>query len=128
MIGNLDTDSSLWGTDYFNSNSGIKWVAQTATLENSLKNAAYIDIVGGGNVAFGSADGIPTSINYKEKGGYVVLTNDDTLNAAIIAAITTVDLDEDGVVGFYYDGDAELSIDVSSRSTLLEPIFFLRFE
>ena len=119
VIGNLDTDSSLWGTDYFNSNSGIKWVAQTATLENSLKNAAYIDIVGGGNVAFGSTDGIPTALNYKEKGGYVVLTNDDTLNAAIIAAITTVDLDEDGVVGFYYDGDAELSIDVSSKSTLL---------
>ena len=119
VIGNLDTDSSLWGSDYFNSNSGIRWVAQTATLTNSVKNAAYIDIVGGGNVAFGATDGIPTAINFKEKGGYVVLTSDATLNAAILAAITTVDLDEGGVVGFCYDGETELIVDVSSKAALL---------
>ena len=47
-----------------------------------------------------TADGVPATLNFTEKGGYVVLTNDDTLNAAIIAAITTVDLDEDGELLF----------------------------
>ena len=117
-VGNLDEDSSLLYSWRGARNCGVRWIAPTATFGSYAANTAYVDIVGGGNVEF-SASGVPTSINFKEKGGYVVLTNDDTLNAAIIAAITTVDLDEDGVVGFYYDGDAELSIDVSSKSTLL---------
>ena len=117
-VGNLDEDSSLLYSWRGAQNCGVRWIAPTATFGSYAANTAYIDIVGGGNVEF-SASGVPTSINFKEKGGYVVLTNDDTLNAAIIAAITTVDLDEDGVIGFYYDGDAELSIDVSSKSALL---------
>lgn len=117
-VGNLDEDSYLLYSWRGAQNCGVRWIAPTATFGSYAANTAYIDIVGGGNVEF-SASGVPTSINFKEKGGYVVLTNDDTLNAAIIAAITTVDLDEDGVVGFYYDGDTELSIDVSSKSALL---------
>ena len=117
-VGNLDEDSSLLYSWRGARNCGVRWIAPTATFGSYAANTAYVDIVGGGNVEF-SASGVPTSINFKEKGGYVVLTNDDTLNAAIIAAITTVDLDEDGVIGFYYDGDAELSIDVSSKSALL---------
>lgn len=117
-VGKLNQNSSLLYSWKSAQNCGVKWVAPSATFSNEAANTAYITLSGGGNVSM-TADGVPATLNFKEKGGYVVLTNDDTLNAAIIAAITTVDLDEDGVIGFYYDGDAELSIDVSSKSALL---------
>ncbi len=117
-VGKLNQNSSLLYSWKSAQNCGVKWVAPSATFSNEAANTAYITLSGGGNVSM-TADGVPAALNYKEKGGYVVLTNDDTLNAAIIAAITTVDLDEDGVIGFYYDGDTELSIDVSSKSALL---------
>lgn len=117
-VGKLNQNSSLLYSWKSAQNCGVKWVAPSATFSNEAANTAYITLSGGGNVSM-TADGVPATLNFKEKGGYVVLTNDDTLNAAIIAAITTVDLDEDGVVGFYYDGDTELSIDVSSKSALL---------
>ncbi len=117
-VGKLNQDSSLLYSWKSAQNCGVKWVAPSATFSNEAANTAYITLSGGGNVSM-TADGVPATLNFKEKGGYVVLTNDDTLNADIIAAIATVDLDEDGVIGFYYDGDAELSIDVSSKSALL---------
>ena len=117
-VGKLNQDSSLLYSWKSAQNCGVKWVAPSATFSNEAANTAYITLSGSGNVSM-TADGVPATLNFKEKGGYVVLTNDDTLNADIIAAIATVDLDEDGVIGFYYDGDAELSIDVSSKSALL---------
>ena len=117
-VGNLNEDSSLLYSWRGAQNCGVRWIAPTATFGSYAANTAYIDIVGGGNVEF-SASGVPTAINFKEKGGYVVLTSDATLNAAILAAITTVDLDEGGVVGFCYDGETELIVDVSSKAALL---------
>lgn len=117
-VGKLNQNSSLLYSWKSAQNCGVKWVAPSATFSNEAANTAYITLSGGGNVSM-TADGVPATLNFKEKGGYVVLTSDGTLNAAIIAAITTVDLDEDGVVGFYYDGDTELTIDVSSKASLL---------
>ena len=115
-IGNLDVDSYLYGADYFNSNSGIRWVAETATLSNAVSNAAYIDVVGGGNLAL-AASGIPTAINFSGNGGYIVLTDDVALNASILAAVSTIA--EGATFGFVYDGEREISLDLSGKVALL---------
>lgn len=118
-IGNKDLDSYLQTRgDSFGADSGVKWIAATATLTHNLPNTAYVTLAGGGNVVFGD-NGLPTAINFIDNGGYVVLSDDANRNAAIVAAISTVNTTGDGVVGFYYDGDTELTIDVSSKASLL---------
>ena len=113
-IGKKDTDSAISGP--WNNTPAINWVAASATLSNSATGTGSITLSGGGNVSM-TSDGVPTALNFTDAGGYLVLTDDDTLNASIISAITTVD--DGATVGFYYDGETTIAIDLSDKASLL---------
>ena len=114
VIGKKNADSFIKGT--WGKSVAVEWVASTATLMNSAANTGSITLSGGGNLTL-AASGIPAAINFSENGGYIVLTDDDALNASILAAVSTI---ADGATfGFVYDGANEISLDLSGKAALL---------
>lgn len=114
VIGKKNADSFIKGT--WGKSVAVDWVASTATLMNSAANTGSITLSGGGNLAL-AASGIPATINFAEDGGYLVLTDDNALNASIVAAVSTIA--EGATFGFVYDGANEISLDLSGKAALL---------
>ena len=114
IIGKKNADSFIKGT--WGKSVAVEWVASTATLTNSAANTGSITLSGGGNLAL-AASGIPAAINFAEDGGYLVLTDDNALNASIVAAVSTIA--EGATFGFVYDGANEISLDLSGKAALL---------
>lgn len=90
-IGNRDEDCAVSGNVVNIANNVIRWVAPSKTLTWTASNTYDVEITKGGTVDFGTT-GVPSnSIKFKDVGGYVTMSSDETANETMVSRFAEVE-------------------------------------
>ncbi|MCR5413259.1 MAG: hypothetical protein K6F50_00845 [Kiritimatiellae bacterium] len=115
-IGGRDTEDSSFYGQFQGSGNAITWSAPT-TFTYGVTNAASFTVTGGGTVKFVDSGALPTAFTVSGTGAYIGMTTDSDVNAAGVAAITSIA--SGATIGFDADDtENECAVNISSASIL----------